>query len=142
MPFSLRYCGRRERNVCRNFGYCASLFGLIAQHWKPKYFVGNFDDDVGTGGREGECGNKGTRRGGREDEILSGADYSLYYDFARRINAIIRFFLGKTERSISDSYDSIFVTRCDVCRQMCIRKRHYAVNTFANAVSIRWQFFN
>lgn len=50
--------------MCRNFGYCASLFGLIAQHWKPKYFAGNFDDDVGMGEKSAEtkgCKETGER---------------------------------------------------------------------------------
>lgn len=100
--------------MCCNFGYCASLFGLIAQHWKPKYFAGNFDDDVGDGKEKSE------ETKGREeaDERMSGT--TVCYDHAQN-NEIIRFFLA-TERSISDSYDPIFDARCDICRQMCIRK--------------------
>jgi len=69
--------------VCRNFGYCVSLFGLIAQHWKPKYFAGNFDDDVG-------MGEKKQREKRRARECLGPT--TMCYDLIRRITRSFSFF--------------------------------------------------
>lgn len=96
--------------MCRNFGYCTSLFGLIAQHWKPKYFAGNFDDDVGDG-RE-ESATKGYEEAGERARKCLGPT-TVCYDLAQN-NEIIRFFLA-IERSISDPHDPIFDARCDIC---------------------------
>lgn len=92
--------------MCRNFGYCTSLFGLIAQHWKPKYFAGNFDDDDGMGKRSAKIKGRETA-GERIWDRLWCVTISL------ENNEIIRFFLA-AERLISDLHDPIFDTRCDI----------------------------